>query len=66
MNPSEGQATKPRQFKANLPTDVLGFLTEQSDKFGSSVNSEIIRAIRERMDRVTKTADEPCKATPTA
>lgn len=42
----------PKQFKANLPPDILTFLTEEAGRFGSSVNSEITRAIRERMDRV--------------
>ena len=42
-----------RQFKANLPADVWSFLEKESDRFGSSVNSELVRAIRERMERST-------------
>jgi hypothetical protein len=37
-----------------LPPEIKGFLERQSAKFGSSMNSEIVRSIRERMDRVEK------------
>jgi hypothetical protein len=37
-----------------LPQDVKGFLESQSEKYGSSMNSEVVRSIRERMDRVTE------------
>ena len=46
------------QFKANLPAEILGFLKGQAERFGSSVNSEITRAVRERMDRVGEAAGE--------
>ncbi|MDX3927655.1 MAG: Arc family DNA-binding protein [Shinella sp.] len=35
-----------------LPPDVKGFLECQAEKFGSSMNSEVVRSIRERMERV--------------
>lgn len=36
-----------------LPADVKSFVEAQADRNGASQNSEIIRALRERMDRVT-------------
>jgi hypothetical protein len=56
MNPSD-QAPK---LLIRLPDDVKAFVAEQAKRYGSSQNSEIVRAIRERMDRV-KTADNPGK-----
>lgn len=35
-----------------LPPEIKDFLERQSAKFGSSMNSEIVRSIRERMERV--------------
>ena len=40
------------QFPARLPTEIKDWLQQQSNLNGSSMNSEIIRAIRERMDRI--------------
>lgn len=37
-----------------LPADVKGFIAAQSEKNSSSQNSEIIRAVRERMERVQR------------
>ncbi|KQQ70893.1 DNA-binding protein [Rhizobium sp. Leaf321] len=37
-----------------LPPEVKDFIERQSDKFGSSMNSEVVRSIRERMDRMEK------------
>ena len=34
-----------------LPPEIKGFLERQSKKFGSSMNSEVVRSIRERMER---------------
>ncbi|MEI1249240.1 Arc family DNA-binding protein [Rhizobium aouanii] len=34
-----------------LPQDVKEFLARQSEKYGSSMNSEVVRCIRERMVR---------------
>lgn len=41
-------------FALRLPADVKGFIATQSEKNGSSQNSEIIRAVRERMERVQR------------
>jgi hypothetical protein len=51
--PRASKLSQRRQFKANLPADVWTFLQNESDRFGSSVNSELVRAIRERMERST-------------
>lgn len=45
------------QFPARLPLEVKDWLRHQSDINGSSINSEIIRAIRERMDRIGDGSD---------
>ncbi|AYD02227.1 Arc family DNA-binding protein [Neorhizobium sp. NCHU2750] len=37
-----------------LPIDLKLFVDQEAEKNGSSQNSEIIRAVRERMDRLTK------------
>lgn len=36
-----------------LPLDVKGFLERQSEKYASSMNSEVVRSVRERMDRIS-------------
>lgn len=38
-----------------LPQDVKAFIEGQAVRNGSSQNSEIVRSIRDRMDRETKT-----------
>jgi predicted transcriptional regulator len=46
-----------------LPADVKAFLSAQAERNGSSQNSEILRCIRDRMDRETKTAtSEPASS----
>lgn len=37
-----------------LPDDVKGWLKAEAARNGSSQNSEVIRAIRERMERVDR------------
>ncbi|EJK83559.1 Arc family DNA-binding protein [Rhizobium sp. AP16] len=37
-----------------LPPEIKGFLEKQSEKFGSSMNSEVVRSIRERMERAER------------
>lgn len=39
-------------FFVRLPADVKLWIVKQAKKNGSSQNSEIIRAIRDRMDQV--------------
>jgi hypothetical protein len=45
---------KDPNFVCRLPTDVKAFIASQSEKYGSSQNSEIVRAVRERMQRVNR------------
>jgi hypothetical protein len=49
-----------------LPEDVKAFIVEQAKRNRSSQNSEIIRAIRERMDRVSQPAAESNQHNPMA
>lgn len=35
-----------------MPEELKTFLADQADRYGSSQNSEVVRAIRERMDRL--------------
>lgn len=44
------------QLKIRLPVDVKRWIEEQTTKNASSQNSEIVRAVRERMDRESKPA----------
>lgn len=39
-------------LQLRIPTDLKDFLQQEVDRNGSTQNSEIIRAIRERMDRI--------------
>lgn len=41
-----------------LPQDVKAWLQAQAELHGSSQNSEAIRAIRERMDRIGERSDD--------
>ena len=41
-------------FPLRLPADVKAWLIEQAARNASSQNSEIVRAVRERMERVRK------------
>ncbi len=43
------------QMKLRLPEQLKTWIKEQAYLNGSSQNSEIIRAIRERMDRMAET-----------
>lgn len=42
-----------QKFVIRLPNDAKAFVAEQAKRNGSSQNSEIIRAIRDRMDWVS-------------
>ncbi|TXN82008.1 Arc family DNA-binding protein [Methylobacterium sp. WL8] len=42
-----------QQLKIRLPADIKTFIELQADKNGSSLNSEVICALRERMERTT-------------
>ena len=39
-------------LQLRIPTDLKDFLQQEVDRNGSTQNSEIIRAIRERMERL--------------
>jgi len=41
------------QIGIRFPLDVKEFIDEQAERNCCSANSEVIRAIREKMDRVT-------------
>ena len=43
--------TDRRPMQLRLPADLKAWIAEQALKNASSQNSEVIRAIRERMDR---------------
>lgn len=40
-----------KQLALRVPADVKAWLAAQAEKNGSSQNSEVIRAVRERMER---------------
>lgn len=42
------------KLMVRLPHDIKAFVAQQADRNGNSQNSEIIRAVRERMDRVQR------------
>lgn len=35
-----------------FPPDIKAFLERQAEKYGASMNSEVVRSIRERMERL--------------
>lgn len=41
-----------KQVLLRLPRDLKDWIAEQAKRNGASQNSEIIRAVRDRMDRV--------------
>lgn len=48
---SEGPLFPKTQIKIRLPSQVDRWIGEQAERFGTSKNAEIIRAIVERMER---------------
>ncbi len=46
------------KFLVRLPHDAKAFIAAQSERNGSSQNSEIIRSIRDRMERVATTGSK--------
>ncbi len=40
------------KFMLRLPPDLKAWIAEQAEKHGNSQNSEIIRAVRERFERM--------------
>lgn len=55
------------QMKIRLPSDLKAFVADQAERYGNSQNAEIIRAVRERMDRMQAAVGEKLPGTnPTA
>lgn len=52
----EGFAMQNIQVAIRFPADVKAWLVDQARLNGSSQNSEVIRAIRERMERTNEAA----------
>lgn len=52
----------PAQFKLRIPADVKAFLAAEAEKNASSQSSEIVRAVRERMERNKPTTGESLQA----
>ncbi len=50
------------KFMTRIPKDAKRWITAEARKNGSSQNSEIVRSIRERMDRMKAAAGEVSKA----
>lgn len=48
---------KPLQLR--IPADLKTWLQAEADRNGASQNSEIIRALRERMERTATGHDQP-------
>jgi hypothetical protein len=47
-------ASKTKPFGLRLPLDLKNWLKQQAQSNGSSQNSEIVRAVRERQAKVAK------------
>ncbi|WP_197739381.1 DNA-binding protein [Methylobacterium sp. P1-11] len=43
------------QMKIRLPADLKAFVAGQAERYGNSQNAEIVRAVRERMERTLAT-----------
>lgn len=41
-----------------LPSDAKAFIAEQAARYGSSQNSEIVRCVRDRMEKIAATEAE--------
>lgn len=46
------------QLKIRLPSEVKSYLSSEASRNSSTLNSEVVRAIRERMERANKTGLE--------
>ncbi len=53
----QGQRDWPK-LMLRLPPDAKAWVEDQATKYGTSLNSEVVRSVRERMERQTKTAPE--------
>nr|WP_093015450.1 Arc family DNA-binding protein [Roseivivax halotolerans] len=41
-----------KPFQLRIPEDLKAWIEDQANKNGSSMNSEIVRALRERAERI--------------
>lgn len=46
--------TNRRPMQLRLPQDAKSWIEEQAEAYASSQNSEVVRSIRERIERETK------------
>lgn len=40
------------EIMVRFPDEMAAFIKQQAEKYGGSMNSEVLRCVRERMDRV--------------
>ena len=55
MSYQEATMTNRKPFQLRLPDDLKAWIEEQARLNGASQNSEVIRALRERMERAEPT-----------
>lgn len=48
-------ANRAEPFALRLPPDIKRWIEEQASRYGGSQNAEIIRAVREKMERTQAT-----------
>lgn len=53
-----GEQTDWPKLMVRLPPDAKAWVAQEAEKFGNSQNAEIVRAIRERMDRAKAATGE--------
>lgn len=49
-------------FGLRLPPDLKAWVEDQAERYGGSQNSEIVRAVRERMERTKPATGESLQA----
>ena len=47
------------QLKIRLPAELMAFVKSEAQRNGATFNSEIIRALRERMERLSSPRPQP-------
>ena len=55
-----------KPFGLRLPPDAKAWVEQQAERHKSSQNAEIVRAVRERMERTTPATGESLQAAPVA
>ncbi len=56
-NKRKAKPVQPSPFGLRMPEDCKHWAEKHAERNGSSINSEIIRAIRDAMDRETRTLE---------